>query len=82
MVLYPSAQKRAQEELDRVLGHARLPEFGDQQSLSYLQAILLEVMRLYPVAPLSTRYQFSSQGEKELTCDYRHPAKSNGRGRV
>ncbi|EJD42939.1 cytochrome P450, partial [Auricularia subglabra TFB-10046 SS5] len=53
MVLHPPVQKRAQEEIDRVLGHARLPEFGDRELLPYVGAVLLEVMRLYPVLPLS-----------------------------
>ena len=52
MVLYPEVQKRAQEELDSVLGHGHLPQFGDEDSLPYLKAILHEVVRWNPALPL------------------------------
>lgn len=52
MVLHPEAQKNAQEELDRALGHGVMPTFEDRDSLPYVSAVLLEVIRLYPVVPL------------------------------
>ena len=52
MVLYPEVQKRAQEELDSVLGHGHLPQFGDEDSLPYLKAVLHEVVRWNPPTPL------------------------------
>ena len=52
MVLYPEAQKRAQEEMDSVLGHGRLPRFGDEDALPYLKAVLYELLRWSPPAPL------------------------------
>ena len=42
MVLYPEAQKRAQEELDTVLGPDRLPEFDDFPSLPYVEVLVME----------------------------------------
>jgi cytochrome P450 len=33
MVLYPEVQKRAHEEMDSVLGHGNLPQFGDESAL-------------------------------------------------
>ncbi|EJD42946.1 cytochrome P450 [Auricularia subglabra TFB-10046 SS5] len=51
MILHPDKQKKAQEEIDRVLGHGRLPEFGDRTALPYVESVLLEVYRLYPVLP-------------------------------
>ncbi len=33
MVCFPEMQKKAQEELDRVIGHGRLPGFEDGESL-------------------------------------------------
>ncbi|KAF8314281.1 cytochrome P450 [Clavulina sp. PMI_390] len=53
MILHPDVQKKAQEELDRVVGHDRLPTIDDQASLPYLDAIVKEVIRWRPVAPLS-----------------------------
>ena len=45
MIVYPDVQRKAQEELDRVVGRDRLPEFEDQPSLPYITAIQREVMR-------------------------------------
>lgn len=54
MVLARDKQTSAQEELDRVIGRDRLPEFADRESLPYVEAVMLEVLRLYPVLPLGT----------------------------
>lgn len=51
MVWWPELQTKAQEELDRVLGD-RLPDFADQASLPYLEAIIREAYRRFPVVPL------------------------------
>lgn len=52
MVLYPEYQRQAQVELDRVLGE-RLPEFSDEPSLPFIEAIVRETYRCYPVLPLA-----------------------------
>ncbi len=52
MVLYPDAQKRAQEEIDSILGHGHFPHFGDADALPYLKAVLNEVLRWACPAPL------------------------------
>ncbi|KAH8987086.1 cytochrome P450 [Lactarius hatsudake] len=52
MVLYPEVQKRAQEEIDSVLGHGHLPEFGDEDALPYLKAVLYELLRWGPPGPI------------------------------
>ena len=44
MVCYPEVQKKAQEELDKVL-NGRLPEHSDIVSLPYLSALVKEVYR-------------------------------------
>ena len=51
MSIYPEVQKKAQEELDRVIGPDRLPEFGDYEHLVYIQATMLECIRWIPVTP-------------------------------
>ncbi|EJD42949.1 putative CyP450 monooxygenase [Auricularia subglabra TFB-10046 SS5] len=63
MVLYPSKQRAAQEELDHVLGHGRLPEIADRESLPYVTAIMLEVIRLFPVLPLSLPHRVMEEDE-------------------
>jgi hypothetical protein len=45
MVKYPEFQRKAQEELDRVVGSDQLPDFGDRESLPYVMAIMYEVLR-------------------------------------
>lgn len=52
MVLYPDVQKRAQAELDAVIGTDRLPNFGDQSDLPYIDCIVSESLRWNPVANL------------------------------
>ena len=53
MVLYPEVQGKAQAEIDRVLDTGRLPSFSDYSSLPYIEAIVKELLRWNPVAPLS-----------------------------
>lgn len=53
MVLHPGPQKRAQEEIDRVVGSDRLPTFQDYENLPYVRALVKEVMRWRGVGPLS-----------------------------
>ncbi|KAL4246094.1 cytochrome P450 family protein [Abortiporus biennis] len=52
MVHNPHIQKIAQKELDEVLGHKRLPDFEDKDSLPYVTALVNEVFRWKPVIPL------------------------------
>ena len=52
MVTYPETQKRAQEELDSVVGRTRIPTFLDFQDLPYIRAMVKEALRWRPVDPL------------------------------
>ena len=52
MVENPRVWKRAQAEIDAVVGTDRLPEFDDRPSLPYVDAIMREVFRWRPVFPL------------------------------
>jgi len=49
MILHPEAAKKAQAELDAVIGKNRLPVLGDRPDLPYVTAFLMEVMRCFPV---------------------------------
>ncbi|KDQ20363.1 hypothetical protein BOTBODRAFT_379163 [Botryobasidium botryosum FD-172 SS1] len=53
MISYPEAQKKAQQELDSVVGHDRIPALDDMASLPYIQAVIYETHRWRPVAPLA-----------------------------
>ncbi len=52
MTLYPEVQCKAQAEIDHVVGIERLPVFSDEEELPYVQAVLKEVFRWHPIAPL------------------------------
>jgi cytochrome P450 len=52
MVLNPDVQRRAQEEIDRVVGRDRLPDFGDRDRLPYINAMVKESLRWHPVTPM------------------------------
>lgn len=52
MVLNPHVLKKAQEELDRVVGSERLPDLSDQEDLPYIFAIIKEVHRWGCPAPI------------------------------
>ncbi|KAH9482219.1 Cytochrome P450 monooxygenase 208 [Psilocybe cubensis] len=51
MSLYPDVQKRAQKDVDEVAPD-RLPTLDDFESLPYIRAMIKEILRWAPVAPL------------------------------
>lgn len=52
MTLHPQVQRKAQEEIDRVIGTHRLPTFDDRDSLPYVEAVVKEAYRMHPIAPM------------------------------
>lgn len=57
MAKYPDAQRKAQAELDAVIGPRRLPELSDRPSLPYVTALIKETLRWQMVAPLGKSYK-------------------------
>ncbi|KAI0471433.1 cytochrome protein [Xylaria cf. heliscus] len=53
MTLFPEIQRKAQEEIDRVIGSGRLPTFNDRESLPYVNAVVTEAWRWHTVTPMS-----------------------------
>lgn len=51
MTLFHDVQKKAQAEIDAVIGPDRLPSFADRGSLPYTEALAKEVLRWNVVAP-------------------------------
>lgn len=45
MILFPDAMKKAQTELDAIIGVEHYPEFKDESSLPYVEALIKEVFR-------------------------------------
>lgn len=52
IVAFPEVQKKAQAELDEVVGRHRLPTFADYERLPYIRAICKESLRWKTVDPL------------------------------
>ncbi|KAH8666067.1 cytochrome P450 [Ilyonectria robusta] len=52
MTVFPDVQRKAQEEIDRVIGRDRLPNSSDRPNLPYIDATVKEVLRWHPVAPM------------------------------
>lgn len=52
MTLNPSVQKKAHEEIDRVLGSGQIPTIALRKKLPYINAVVKEVLRWHPVAPM------------------------------
>lgn len=54
--MYPEVQKKAQAEIDAVIGNGRLPEFSDRHALPYINALVKESMRWQSIIPLGVLY--------------------------
>jgi len=51
LIAYPECQKKAHEEIDRVVGSARMPTLADYDDLPYLQAFVKEVCSSFSEVP-------------------------------
>ncbi|KAI0325277.1 cytochrome P450 [Cubamyces sp. BRFM 1775] len=60
MLMYPEVQRKAQAEVDRVVGRDRLPDFSDEPALPYVSALVKEVLRWRPVTPLAVPHRLTS----------------------
>lgn len=52
MVLYPDVQKKAQEEIDRIVGDSRMPTMEDEPNLQYIRGCIKESLRWMPTTIL------------------------------
>lgn len=52
MIKFERVQRKAQEEIDRVVGTDRLPTFEDREKLPYVNALVKEATRWWPIAPM------------------------------
>ncbi|KAF7330594.1 Cytochrome P450 [Mycena sanguinolenta] len=73
MLLHPEVQKKAQAEIDSVVGPGQLPGFGDKPTLPYVSAIVKEVLRWRNVTPLALPHYVAADDEYQ---GYRIPANS------
>ncbi|KAJ7146857.1 cytochrome P450 [Mycena epipterygia] len=73
MLANPEAQRKAQMEIDAVIGQGQLPDFNDEQSLPYVSAVVKEVLRWKPVTPIGVPHFLPVEDEYR---GYRLPAGS------
>jgi hypothetical protein len=66
-VNYPDCVRKAQEELDRVVGRSRLPTWDDEPKLPYIRAFVKEQHRWRTVAPLGNYVLFRTSNYLKLT---------------
>lgn len=59
LVTNPEVQKKAQAEIDAVIGEDRVPSWEDYDRLPYVATVVKEAMRWRPVAPLSVPHALS-----------------------
>lgn len=52
MTKFPHVQRKAQEEIDQVVGTDRLPTFEDRHNLPYINALVKEVTRWWTITPM------------------------------
>jgi cytochrome P450 len=65
MTAFPEVQRKAQEEIDRVIGGDRLPTSSDRPNLPYIEATVKEVLRWHPVAPMALPHTSTADDEFE-----------------
>ncbi|KAK4067389.1 uncharacterized protein Triagg1_7569 [Trichoderma aggressivum f. europaeum] len=73
MIMNPDVQRKAQEEIDNVVGPDRLPSRADQENLPYVNAIVKESLRYFPVAPMGVPHMAT---EEVFFRGYRIPSGS------
>jgi cytochrome P450 len=73
MILYPEVQRKAQAELDSVIGMSQLPSFEDRESLPYVNDLCKEVLRWHPVLPLGIAHRVM---QDDIYGDYLIPSGS------
>ncbi|XP_051021581.1 cytochrome P450 2U1 [Acomys russatus] len=61
MSLNPSVQKKVHEEIEKVIGHDRVPSLTDKAQMPYTEATIMEVQRLSMVVPLAIPHMTSEE---------------------
>ena len=54
MTIYPDVLRKAQAEVDAIVGIDRLPTMEDRDQLPYVNALCKELLRWYVVTPVGT----------------------------
>ncbi|KAJ6553619.1 cytochrome P450 [Mycena vulgaris] len=73
MLVNPTAQKKAQQEIDVAIRPGHPPGFEDEDRLPYVTAVVKEIMRMWPVAPIAVPHAVTKD---DIYRGYRIPAGS------
>ncbi|KAJ8297795.1 hypothetical protein KUTeg_024326 [Tegillarca granosa] len=52
LISRPDVQHKVQDEVDRIVGHDRLPSVSDKSSMPYTEAVIFETLRLISHLPI------------------------------
>lgn len=52
MACFPEVQRKAQQEIDDVVGPDRLPCFDDRDKMPYMEGVIMEALRCLPNGPM------------------------------
>lgn len=63
LVNYPEVQRKAQQEIDRVIGMDRVPSFDDRDALPYVEAVWKEAMRWRAIGQLAIPHAVEQDDE-------------------
>lgn len=73
MIKWENVQKKAQQEIDSVIGEDRSPLWSDYSNVPYVSMIIKEVMRWRPVTPLSFPHCLSEGNFERCQIFYPEP---------
>ncbi|KAL7907041.1 cytochrome P450 [Trichoderma velutinum] len=59
MTMFPEAQRKAQEEIDRVTSSTRVPVLADLDQMPYVEAMVSEALRWCPILPMGVPHAVS-----------------------
>ena len=66
MVLFPDVQQKAQEEIDRVVGHERMPNMDDEPKMRYIRGCVNESLRWMPTAIIGSIPHALTQDDEHM----------------
>ncbi|KAJ8935869.1 hypothetical protein NQ318_019453 [Aromia moschata] len=57
LILNPEVQRKAQEEIDKVIGKSRIPTLQDRPNMPYVECVALEGMRMFGARALTVPHR-------------------------